>query len=590
MRSRWTLLVVLALFVPATAIVAVGAPASASSGTLASSPSDAPGFSLHPGDIPSGAERAAFHVPYGRSARGLASTDSKNAAFSGGSPGDGPVSGTAFIPVILADFSDEGASKKQHPPRAYKRLLFEKDYPHGAGSLRDYYDDQSSGLLDVTGVVTDRWLRMPRTYKAYSGSSEGYQNSVPNDRTLVEDAVERADSSMDFCKGDTDRDGYVDTVFVVHAGPGAEEVGSGIWSIHWFLSQAYETDDVCANGRAARVSDFTVVPEGYARSLYSAPGAPDKLISIGIFAHEFGHVLGLPDLYDTDGSSPGGVGPWDLMATGTFGFTGEHPWRPMPLSPWSKMHLGWAQPLVAKKDLRRSSLGSLDLRGSGGKPELYKVPSGGPSTLYYLIENRQRSVWSADMPAEGIAIWRIDESASDNDGSRRMVHLVQADGLNELGASQDEYEKGDAGDLWPGVTGKRKFAPGTTPSSALAPGSAIGITVRIRSLGALSGLDIILADVPQTIPRPAPFPTPTPTATSNATAHPTGTPTPWASPTSWTYPTPTPQPSNPQGPPPSTPPAQPSPEASSPPAPEPTNSPPPESSSPPPPGPTYPPN
>ena len=70
----------------------------------------------------------------------------------------------------------------------------------------------------------------------------------------------------------------------------------------------YTTNDTNALGIQVKVDDYIIQP-----ALSGSTG--NKMIEIGIFCHEFGHVLGLPDLYDTDDSSPG-IGEWGLMGSG----------------------------------------------------------------------------------------------------------------------------------------------------------------------------------------------------------------------------------------------------------------------------------
>jgi immune inhibitor A len=393
----------------------------------------------------------------------------------------GTVSGTMFVPVILVQFSDERASAN-HRPAAYRKMLFQTGYPIGPGSLRDYFRDQSGGLLDVNGSVTSSWLEMPRPISYYVGGKHGYQSSEPNDYTLVKDAVRAADATTDFCKGDADADGYVDTIFVVHAGAGAEETGKGLWSIKWSLASPYVTDDVC-NGRAVKVSDFTLEPEEYVEDAFTHPDAPANMVSIGVFVHEFGHVLGLPDLYDTDLSSPGGVGPWDVMANGTYGFNGFTPWRPTPLSAWSRATLGWVEPRNVTSDVLGKVLAAIDTSHEGVSDDVLRLAPGGSATSleYFLIEKRKRTGWAAGLPNGGFAIWHIDESRSDNDDDRRrLVQMVQADGRNELGRSSDFFEAGDAGDLFPGSTGNRTWGPSTSPSSNLYGERSSGLTVKLK--------------------------------------------------------------------------------------------------------------
>jgi M6 family metalloprotease-like protein len=474
------------------AAVASAKPGGGAGGALDATPHHE-GPWVHPRDLPPGAERPDPDPPYRRM---IPARDVKNRP----TQVDGTVAaiaGTAFLPVILVDFSDNVAESSLHTPAAYRAMLFDRNHPHGAGSMRDYYVDQSGGLFDVTGAVSNTWLRMPRTYAAYVGSSYGYQTTEPNDWTLVRDAVAAADSTMNFCSGDTDGDGFVDSLFVVHAGPGAEEAGSGIWSVRWALPQAYTTQDTCANGQRVKVKDFTIQPEEHVDARYTAPGAPDRLISIGVFVHEFGHALGLPDLYDIDGSSSGGVGAWDVMASGSWGFGGR-PWRPTPFSAWTKTALGWAIPANVTADRLAQAIASADAPRTGAFTGIFRLARGGSATSqeYFLVENRQAIGWAANFPTGGLAIWHVDESRrrTDNrdnaDDTRRLLHLLQADGRDDLGLRGTA----DAGDLFPGSSNARTLSWSTNPSTMSYDGTRTGVEVaRIGNAGATTTADLIIS-------------------------------------------------------------------------------------------------
>lgn len=475
----------------------------------------------HPEDLPHAAETTVVDSPYRE--RIAAEDVAYRAPAQKGSVL--AVAGDVFLPVVLADFNDNPAEAGLHTPEAYESMLFQDEYPHGAGSMRDYYQDQSGGLLNINGTVTN-WLRMPRSYSEYVGSSYGYQGTGTNSQALARDAIAAADPGVDFCRSDVDADGFVDSVFVVHAGPGAEETRNGLWSLRWSLPTPYTTEDTCANGQKVKVKNFTIEPEEYASAGYTAPGAPERLISIGMFVHEFGHELGLPDLYDVDGSSQGGVGPWDAMAAGAWGFTGNRPWRPVPMSAWSKVELGWALPVDVSQDSTNVSIPSIDAQRSGSFKGIYRLaPDGSPSaTEYFLIENRERTRWAADFPGGGLAIWHVDASRRTADNqenavdSNRLLTLVQADGRDDLGSGSG---RGDAGDLFPGSSNKRAFNSLTNPSvTSYNPLATLLAVEGIPPAASTMTVDLYISanrSQAEAEPEPEPETSPSPTITTDET-------------------------------------------------------------------------
>jgi immune inhibitor A len=147
----------------------------------------------------------------------------------------------------------------------------------------------------------------------------------------------------------------------VHAGEG-EEAGGGaqggdaIWSHRWYANYNTESGpEGCLlggynlPGTDLWVGDYTIQPES----------------GVGVFAHEFGHDLGLPDLYDTSGGE-NGTGFWTLMSSGSW--ASDSPYaigdRPVHMGAWEKIALGWIN-----EDLARVSLGTdvtLDLGPAEG--------------------------------------------------------------------------------------------------------------------------------------------------------------------------------------------------------------------------------
>ncbi|MCK4443537.1 MAG: M6 family metalloprotease domain-containing protein, partial [Thermoplasmata archaeon] len=171
---------------------------------------------------------------------------------------------------------------------------------------------------------------------------------------------------------------------------------------------------------------------------------------MGVFAHEFGHDLGLPDLYDTDGSSDG-VGDWDVMGGGSWlGWPqGSQPSLP---GAFSKVKLGWVDPIIVEVPMIDQSIPSV-----WDNPIIYKLPIGDSDGEYFLVENRQQLGYDSLVPGSGLLIWHVDENVPDNSNDyHRMVDIEEAD-------EKDGDHPLDATDVW--SDNKDGFHPGSVPNS-----------------------------------------------------------------------------------------------------------------------------
>jgi immune inhibitor A len=348
--------------------------------------------------------------------------------------------------VICVDFDDNVHSRDTSE---FSALLFSQGFTYPTGSLRDYYLENSYGQLDLVGGVTG-WYRMPQLYSYYVYGLNGMGPYPHNTQKLAEDALDAADPYVNFADYDADGDGWVDGLIFVHAGPGAEQTGSDddIWSHNWVMSHVVVKDGV---------SMYTYNMDPEVRS--------GGLVDIGVFGHEYGHFLGLPDLYDY-GNESEGLGKWSMMASGSWNNSGK---TPAHFDAWCKYQLGFSS--VDQLTENQTDVEILQAETSPVSYRLYTSGMGG--SQYFMVENRQRVGFDKYLPADGLMIYHVDHSGSNNDewcpGDPAYPHykvaLEQADGLFQLEGCPGSPNEGNAGDPFPGYYNKRAFDDTTNPGS-----------------------------------------------------------------------------------------------------------------------------
>ncbi|MGH3325791.1 MAG: immune inhibitor A domain-containing protein, partial [Streptomyces sp.] len=232
-------------------------------------------------------------------------------------------------------------------------------------SVKSYYERQSSGRYSVDGTVSD-WVKVDyneaRYGSNYCGSSncptvwdavrDGVNQWVADQKAAGQsdeeiktqlaayDKWDRYDFDQD---GDfNESDGYIDHFQFVHAGEdesagGGAEGENAIWAHRWYAygSDAGRTgpDQNKAGGTEIGdtgiwVGDYTAQPENG---------------GLGVFAHEYGHDLGLPDHYDTSGQGENSVGFWSIMSVGSWLNKGKDAIGDSAgdMSAWDKLQMGW---------------------------------------------------------------------------------------------------------------------------------------------------------------------------------------------------------------------------------------------------------
>ena len=388
------------------------------------------------------------------------------------------VSGTKQMPCILMKFPDLANS---YSATDFQALLFTDDGVP-TGSARDYYTEVSFGQLALAGQV-DGWYITANNKAYYGDRTRRYAH-------CAYEAAQQADSTgFDWAPYDNDHDGYVDTLWVVHSGVGAEESGNtrtDIWSHSWDFASAGKgvfttsTPDPYHPGTYLKINDYIIQPE---TSYWSGGnGETQRIVGIGVFCHEFGHALGLPDLYDTGGSGEG-LGNASLMAAGSWGGDGNDSRYPAHLDAWCKADLGWINPTLVTVD------GNYTVNDIERSATCYLVrPTNSTVNQYFLVENRQHYGYDSTLFATGLFIYHIDTdiinrySAANTVNSNSHAYGVA---LEEADATTDSYaamhlftgsNRGLSTDAWPAGM-MAAFSSASTPSTKTNAGAVQGCSI-----------------------------------------------------------------------------------------------------------------
>lgn len=335
-----------------------------------------------------------------------------------------PTTGEQHPLIILVEFSDVPFTTVGDDPQAFYNRWFNEEgftYTNGAnGSVSDYYRtssfDKFLPTFDVYGPVT-----MPKTC-SYYGANSGGDDQYDRIAEMVEEACSQLDSIVDFSQYDNDGDGVVDNVYIFYAGYGEADSykSSTIWPHQAKLSD-FGFDNVTFDG--VRIDSY-----GCCQEINGQLSTP-TVAGIGTFVHEFGHVLGLPDLYDIYYSSATFTpDSYDIMDAGGYNNNGNTP----PLfSAFERGELGWLD--YVELTTSADSLVSLPTLATSNKAYRVSV-EGTDGQEFYVLENRQQEGWDAYIPGHGMLMWHIDIDSTvwinntvNAVGSHQRVDLVEAD-------------------------------------------------------------------------------------------------------------------------------------------------------------------
>ncbi len=416
------------------------------------------------------------------------------------------VTGTLRMPVFLGRYLNSPDPTVLYTRQLYDDVLFSQAPPLGRPfSIRTFYEEMSNGLLSVQGQVVG-WVALDSNDTFYQGAD---QNGLPcnglcgNSRVsqFLREALQKSDAALDFGQFDNDGpdgipntpddDGFVDLATFIHPEVGAEcdPFNRNVWAHRFVLSGwgggSFTTDDPRRDGggnpipgQFVRVDDYTI-QSGLGGTTACDGGA---IMPVGTIAHETGHGLGLPDLYDTnpfDSDDSEGIGNWGLMGSGNY----TSPFSPSHMEGFSRFELGW----VTLRDLTMN--GTYTLGAYTSADTIFRITPtvANPRTEYFLIENRQGVLGDSALirfKGPGLLIWHVDRARYNsapsmvNSGPIHGLWLMQADGLNQLRSSTSGVRnRGDAGDPYPGTSGNTVFGAASNPAALLNTGTYAGFAL-----------------------------------------------------------------------------------------------------------------
>ena len=419
-----------------------------------------------------------------------------------------------------------------------ERTVYDYDAKGGDDiSLVEYFDRASYGQMTLDVEIASEPVTADNGIDYYAN-----KHGDNRAQTLAHEAIRKAldigtISISDPKTYDKNKDGYIDGVIIMHAGIGAAEKSDMdyVWPVRHKLSYSghadtkgpvivdasgnlirqiyyrggykdinmrhlekdpnggfrYKPDDTKSTYKKAWVfDDFCIASEIIGADAEEYKKGKGRFAGIGMFAHEFAHMMGLPDLYKK--ANGGAVGNWGLMSGGAY--VGDQDY-PSDFIAYSKAVVGWIKP----EELYKENDGTTyTIQPSyKNKSNFYQINSRFGQD-YFILENRHNGLPSnvkdgqqyshqgndtrlpfatkKDGTGGGLLIWHLNERLADvsnrynflpNDSegfSYGGVMLEEADGLDAI-KNGDENNRGDSGDPYPGALNNKRFTAASYPNS-----------------------------------------------------------------------------------------------------------------------------
>ena len=370
-----------------------------------------------------------------------------------------PIVGTRKVLTILMEFEDR---KFTNTRVVFDSLMNQRNGAIGPnqGSVRKYYHENSYGQMTIeTTVVGPFEAENPHTEYQRKQGGNNYKSEK-----LVQEAIQKAQSVVNFSTLDGNNDGYVDCVHIIYAG--TKYVNNSSTDV-FIWPYKYSISTTSINGK--KVRDYIMTPEL----------ADDKrLAPIGTICHELGHILGAPDYYDASNCFYA-MGYYDVMERGSWANSG---YSPSHHNPYTKCYIfGWDTPKLINAETNNYKLSSV----TTNKGHFYRINTSTDGE-YFLLENRTKEQFDTGIPNGGLLFYHIHKNLeacvsswdSINNAHPLKLYLVNALASSDPNSSPSSYGSFNTSRAYPGNSGnKTMFTNTSIPSAKAWDGSETDVNI-----------------------------------------------------------------------------------------------------------------